>query len=149
MEADRPQRRTRWSTVLLLVIAVGFMAAITLLPIGWQLNRFVVWIYYEGLHINNWPNNEWITLELIAHLLNVVMTIPIGLLARLALPRWPWWVVPLVVLVLSAGVETAQWLLPLAREAQVMDVVTNTVGGVIGSFSAERIVRHHHRVRVR
>ena len=97
------------------------MAAITLLPIGWQLNRLVVWIYYDGLHIYEWPNNGWITLGLVAAALNVLLTIPIGLLGRLALPSWPWWVVPIAVALLSGGIELAQWMLPLAREGRVLD----------------------------
>lgn len=120
--------------MLPLATALGFMAAITLLPIGWQLNRFVVWVYFNVLHIYAWPRSDWITLELLADALNVVLTIPIGLLARLALPRWPWWVTVVGVLLISAAVETAQWQLPLGREGTITDVITNTLGGLIGAL---------------
>ncbi|MGD8215860.1 VanZ family protein [Aestuariimicrobium sp. Y1814] len=122
---------------------MSLLGAITLLPIGWQLNRFVVWVYYQGLHIYAWPRNEWITLGLLAHALNVLLTVPLGLLARLGLPRLPWWTIPLGVLVLSASIELAQWLLPLGREGTVADVLTNTLGGLVGALLGQWWLSRH------
>lgn len=130
MTTERPRRS--WHTALLLGLAVAFMAAVTMLPIGWQLNRFVVWIYYDGLKLYATPFRG-VSLETLAAFLNVILTVPLGLFAKLALPRVPWWVIGLGVLVLSAGIELAQWQLPLGREGTVSDVVTNTIGGALGA----------------
>ena len=64
--------------------------------------------------------------------LNVVLFVPLALLAALAMPRHPWanWVV--YAFVASVGVEFAQGLILPARSAQYVDVVANTLGALCG-----------------
>lgn len=123
-------RRISWPLLALSLLGV---AALTLLPIGWQLNRFVVWLYYSGLQLWRFPVLRHISMETLADLLNVALMVPIGLASALALPKNRWWHIGLGTLILSSSVEAMQAILPLGREASVIDVLTNTAGGVIGA----------------
>ena len=51
------------------------------------MNRFVVWLYYDGLHLYASPLTAWLYFDQLSFLLNVLLTVPIGLLARFAFPR--------------------------------------------------------------
>ncbi|MGA4507747.1 VanZ family protein [Propionibacteriaceae bacterium G1746] len=142
--------RSRTTAAVLLVACAAGALALTLLPIGWQLNRFVVWVYYEGLRIYSWPNNEWITLGVVAAALNVALTVPLAICAAIALPRVPWWVIGIAATVLGGAVELAQLYFPLDRSAQVVDVITNGLGGFIGAglVAATRWWRHRRAAPV-
>lgn len=113
----RESGTSTWPFLLGLIALLALMAALTLLPIGWKMNRFVVWLYYDGLHLYASPLTAWLYFDQSSFLLNVLLTVPIGLLARFAFPRLAWWVVGLAVLVLSGCVEVAQLVLPLGRWA--------------------------------
>lgn len=68
--------------------------------------------------------------------LNVVLFLPFGVLQPLCdrcrgrRPRF--WRCLLLALALSAGVELVQPLLHVFRRADITDVITNTIGGVLG-----------------
>lgn len=68
--------------------------------------------------------------------LNVVLFLPFGVLQPLCdrcrgrRPRF--WRCLLLALALSAGVELVQPLLHVSRRADITDVITNTIGGVLG-----------------
>lgn len=139
--ATEPTSRVRWGWLLLLIVALGLMLALTVVAAGWTMNRLVVWLYYDGLHLYASPLTSWLYFDQLAFLLNVLLTIPVGLLGRLAFRRLPWWVAGLAVLVLSGCVEVAQLVLPLGREATWGDVVSNTIGGFAGALIGHWWVR--------
>lgn len=68
--------------------------------------------------------------------LNVVLFLPFGVLQPLCdrcrgrRPRF--WRCLLLALALSAGIEVVQPLLHVFRRADITDVITNTIGGVLG-----------------
>ena len=68
--------------------------------------------------------------------LNVVLFLPFGVLQPLCdrcrgrRPRF--WRCLLLALALSAGIELVQPLLHVFRRADITDVITNTIGGVLG-----------------
>lgn len=64
-------------------------------------------------------------------LLNVVMTVPFGLLYPMVRKR-RFFATALATLALSFAIELIQPLLPTARTADITDVICNTAGGVIG-----------------
>ena len=68
------------------------------------------------------------TIEMAA---NVLLFVPVALLFAGAAPRLPGVVVWLICTAASAGVETAQLVLP-GREPTVRDVVLNSAGAAIG-----------------
>lgn len=63
--------------------------------------------------------------------LNVVMTIPFGLLYP-PLRKRGFFATAAATLVLSLTIELVQPLLPTARTADITDVICNTAGGIIG-----------------
>jgi len=68
--------------------------------------------------------------------LNAAMFVPMTLLVALTFPRHPWanWVV--YAFVLSGAVELYQGLYLPPRSAQFVDVVSNTLGGLVGAVLA-------------
>ena len=63
--------------------------------------------------------------------LNVVMTIPFGLLYP-PLRKRGFFATAAATLVLSLTIELVQPLLPTARTADITDVICNTAGGIVG-----------------
>ncbi|WP_053334303.1 VanZ family protein [Gemmatimonas phototrophica] len=62
---------------------------------------------------------------------NVVLFVPLGI--ALALRGWRWWRVALAALIGSVFVESMQAIgLPPGRSAAVADLITNTLGGLLG-----------------
>lgn len=129
---DVPLRRSGGQVVaavlLLLTLVVG--AALVLLPIGWQLNRFVVRLYYFNLET---LGIRGISLDGYAFLLNVALFfVPTTLLA-IVWPRVHRWVWPVLGLGVSLTIEAAQWRF-LPREAGWDDVLANTLGALLGAI---------------
>jgi len=65
---------------------------------------------------------------------NIVMFVPVGVLIALLLPRWEWWLVPIIGLALSLATEFGQAMLLPQRFATPLDVLANTVGATIGAL---------------
>jgi glycopeptide antibiotics resistance protein len=66
---------------------------------------------------------------------NVLLFVPLGMALRW---RWPWLGivgVTIVAMLTSVAVETLQALLATGRWATTTDVITNTVGGLIGAIA--------------
>ncbi|WP_297742270.1 VanZ family protein [uncultured Tessaracoccus sp.] len=134
MRAPSEQTPVRWSggrvvaAVLLLMMLVAG-AALVFLPIGWQLNRFVVWLYHFNRNIFG---IRGISLDGYAFVLNVLLFFVPTVLLTVVFPRVRRWVWPLLGFCLSLGIETVQWRY-LPREAGWDDVVANTLGACLGA----------------
>lgn len=77
----------------------------------------------------------WVTWgERVQLMLNALMFAPITALASIAMPRYPWgnWVA--YAFVGSGLVEVVQAFVLAPRSAQYVDVVANTLGGLIGAL---------------
>ncbi len=74
----------------------------------------------------------WVNYQLIELLANVIMFVPWGVLGTLLLARRWWWIVPFSGLLVSATVESAQYVFLPARYASTVDIVANTAGAVLG-----------------
>jgi glycopeptide antibiotics resistance protein len=82
-------------------------------------------------------------------LLNVLLFVPLGMLAGLARPGWSLVRWAAIGLLASLAVELVQaWLLP-ARDAEVSDLVMNTAGMVAGAWLTRSIVLHLRALRRR
>ena len=86
--------------------------------------------------------------ELIAeNLMNVVIFIPVGALAGVALRRMTWKKVLMIGLCLSVGIEVLQFVF-MKGFSEVDDVMHNTIGCLIGyglyAFFSERTIRIAH-----
>lgn len=122
-----------------LIVYLLILLALTLGPFAWALNRFTVWIYIVIFNQTRWTA---LTPELIGMALNVVLFIPIGfaLSRRLGVASAIW-----LTLAASICIELVQLIPALGREPSLGDVVTNTLGGMIGAALALIGRPHPHR----
>ncbi len=118
---------------------VAFLATVLLRPSGAQATGVVAKVAVRLVDLGV-PATLSAPVR-VEFMLNAVMFAPLTLLAALILPRHPWanWVV--YTFVGSAAVEVVQGLLLPLRSAQFVDVVANTLGGLVGSFAALILVR--------
>lgn len=71
---------------------------------------------------------------------NIVVFVPFGVFVALRFRRTPWWRFLAVTAALSLGIEVWQALSATGRSSDVTDVITNTVGGMLG-YLAIRILQ--------
>jgi glycopeptide antibiotics resistance protein len=129
------QRSRRWVIIGLIVYGIAALA-ILLLPVSYSgiINRIWSWLHAVlGVTFGS----GWI--EFAA---NIALFVPLGFLLTL-LFRHPWYGTILSV-VLSAGVEIAQIVIP-DRQPTVRDVVSNSLGAAIGALLAWIIVLRRTR----
>ena len=73
----------------------------------------------------NWASVEWVA--------NILVFIPVTLLLALLLPLRRWYLAAIAGVLLSVAIEATQhWFLP-GRDASVRDLVTNSIGSVVGA----------------
>ncbi|HEX5331218.1 MAG TPA: VanZ family protein [Cellulomonas sp.] len=116
-----------WALVAVIVLA----AVLTLSPLPLQdLASTAIDRVLDVLH--SWgvpPRVDRHVLELGA---NIVMFVPLGLLAALLLPRRRWWVALVGALLASVAVEAVQSAALPHRFGSLRDVLGNTLGAAIG-----------------
>ena len=71
--------------------------------------------------------------DVVGFSLNVALFVPGAAAAALLWRRVRWWHWVLVGFVVSAGIETMQGLFFASRDAEVRDLVSNTLGAALGS----------------
>ena len=89
------------------------------------LNRLLTWFAEH-------PSTAWITFDRVEFAANVVMFVPLGILAVLWFGVRGWWSAPLIGAIVSAAIESAQALFLTSRVPDLRDIVANTLGAVIG-----------------
>ena len=72
---------------------------------------------------------------------NVLLFVPVGVIGAVLLARWPWWAWLLVGLALSGAIELTQGLFLPHRHGDIIDVVTNTAGVLLGVWAVKRFTR--------
>jgi len=128
-------RLTTWSRrAVALVVATVVIVAVLLLWPAHVDDWFVTWVGNLPL---DWRLRTAIY-DGAQALANVVLFIPIGLLASWWLPRW--WMAIVLGFVVSSGFELVQALLP-GRTSDLWDVTWNTVGGAVGAVLGLRYAR--------
>lgn len=141
------QRSSVWGRAKrhpLLIIALSAwllgVVAVVFLPVGWELNRFVVQLYYFGrtLGVPRFIGLDWYDVGL-----NMLLFAVPTALAALVWPRARRWVWILAVLAASSAIELVQYA-ALPRDASVWDVIANTAGAglaVLLVILGERAIR--------
>ena len=125
----REPRPSRCLLLIALAISLIGAAAIVFLPIGWPLNRFIVWLYYTGRGMGI---PSFVTIEVYDTALNLLLfALPVALAAAVW-PRVPWWLWALIALIASAAVELVQFA-ALPRDASAADVLADTLGAMLGA----------------
>lgn len=127
----RPRTVTR---VVALVLGIPFLIALALLTL-WPapversapvLLDAVLSVLREGL---SWT---WLGFDQLEVISNVLVFVPLGILAFLLLPRRAWPLSLLVGPLLSVAIETVQWRALPERAATLADVVANSAGATMG-----------------
>lgn len=78
---------------------------------------------------------------------NVALFVPVGAALAWWRPRLSVWAVGAVGCVLSIGVELTQWAIATHRHPLVIDVITNTLGALIGAVLVRTATRAWRRRR--
>lgn len=125
-----PRRFTRaWAITLGVPFLIG-LAALTLTPSKVEESMpNLLDLVLATAHRLGWEWLDFTRLEIIA---NVLVFVPVGILAFLLLPRRIWFLAVLVGPLLSAMIEIAQRVALPHRAATVNDVVANSTGAIIG-----------------
>jgi glycopeptide antibiotics resistance protein len=132
---------------LALVVAASLygavLVAVTLFPFRVALGRFANPIpWYDKINLV-----PIVTIDPLGFGLNILMTVPLGLLVPLLVRIRTVGVAALVGLAVSATIEIIQGVGKLAlsgvRTADVNDVIANTLGTVLGWLLLQRLTRSH------
>ncbi|MET0591018.1 MAG: VanZ family protein, partial [Naasia sp.] len=113
---------------------LGFVAWFTLspqLPIGDGTDG-LVWAILDVL--DRLPGTRWIDYADVEFGANIAMFAPIGMFFVLLFGRGRWWLAMLLPFILSCAIELAQLLVFTTRVADLRDVLSNTVGAVVGAL---------------
>ena len=129
-----PRRLTRGIAIALGIPFFAGLALLTLTPARVEETMpNLLDLVLSAAHRLGWESLDFTRLEIIA---NVLVFVPVGILAFVLVPRRFW---PLAVILgpaLSLAIEIAQRLALPHRAATVTDVIANSGGALIGVFIA-------------
>lgn len=120
-----------------LAVATPLALLITLWPTHLLLRakprvvRGIEWLHAQEMF-------EWLYWTRLEVLANVAMLVPVALLLTFVLGWRRWWIAVVACAAASVGVEVVQHFLP-NRVSSAMDVVANSLGGLIGALLAVAI----------
>jgi glycopeptide antibiotics resistance protein len=114
------------------LLYLGLVGWVTLTPQAASRNG-VLWQVEDFL--DSVPLLDRVSVDQLEFAANVAMFIPFGIFFVLLLGRRRWWVAVLMGMVLTVGIEFAQQFIPY-RVSDVRDLVSNTMGTVIGTLLA-------------
>ena len=126
-------RQTLAGTVLVLCLALVMLATMWPTPLDQGYATSIDRVL-QVLHRNGVP--EWFGYTKLEFSANVLMFVPIGFLLTMILPMRVWWLALVVGCGLSISIELIQGAVLTARFATVSDVVSNSIGTVVGAFLA-------------
>ncbi|WP_311379692.1 VanZ family protein [Arthrobacter sp. ISL-48] len=98
-------------------------------PIQGELARILRFFHAHGIP-------AWFDYKFVEASANVVLFVPLGVVASLAFAEKRWWQIGAFGLIVSGCIELGQLLFLHDRFASPQDVVTNTSGAVIGALLA-------------
>lgn len=124
-----------WCAALVLAPYLAFVLYVTLRPAPIDVSfRHDLDRLLEELHERSLP--RMVTYNFIEFTGNIALFIPLGFIISLLLPRRIWWLVLIIGPLLSIAIELTQFALLPARYATVADVMSNSIGIVIGAVAA-------------
>jgi glycopeptide antibiotics resistance protein len=130
-------------------------SAVALVTIGVIITVITMWPWPPAADGQSWLREylrqahanglaRWVTFGRIEFGSNILMFVPIGMFGAFALPRRRWLIVP-AAMVASAGIETLQAMALPLRYATFRDVISNTLGALLGFLLATALVAYVHR----
>ena len=117
---------------------VGFWPTPVDKPIQGTLSAFFIYIHNHGFP-------AWLDYQVVESTANVAMFIPLGLLIALALSQKAWWLQAGFGALVSTCLELGQMLFLTARYPSLVDVVTNSLGCLIGIVLCRMATGKEHR----
>ncbi|MFF7293135.1 VanZ family protein [Microbacterium sp. NPDC008134] len=125
-----PRRGTRaWALGLGIPFLAG-LVALTLTPSRVEQRMpNLLDVILSTVHRLGWASLDFTRLEILA---NVLVFVPVGILAFVLLPRPAWGLAFLVGPAISIGIEVFQRIALPHRAATVSDVIANSTGSTIG-----------------
>ncbi|WP_051973314.1 VanZ family protein [Cryobacterium sp. MLB-32] len=145
MDAIRFRRHTALYRAAI-VVTVGYLLALALIafwptPVDKEAHVPLVsllgWLQGHGA-----PG--WLTYTFVEFSANIVLFVPVGLLAVILLGARRWWCAIVVGFVASCGIELGQLLFLPARYATSGDVIANTLGAALGTVLALALIALVH-----
>jgi VanZ family protein len=129
-----PRRRTRTVALILGIPFLAGLALLTLTPsrVEERMPNLLDAVL-RGIHRLGWESLDFTKLEILA---NVLVFIPVGILAFVLLPRRAWPVSLLIGPGISLTIELAQRFALPHRAATVNDVLANSTGAILGVLVA-------------
>lgn len=135
-EGPLASRFRRRLTITLFVIYSAFVALVTLSPelpgdgfIKRNVQRALDALHKRGLF-------EFVEMAEVEFMANVLMFIPLGIFVALLISRRHWWLLFFMGTAISGVIELAQMLFLSERTPDVRDLVSNTIGFLIGAVGA-------------
>jgi glycopeptide antibiotics resistance protein len=126
-------RRRRIARITTLVIGIPFLALIGFLALTprrvEQSIPNVLDLVLGAVHRLGWTSLDFTTLEVAA---NVLVFIPVGIVAYVFLPRRARWLALAVGPAASIAIELTQLLALPNRDPSINDVIANSIGATIG-----------------
>ncbi|MGN7947437.1 VanZ family protein [Microbacterium sp. 22215] len=129
-----PRRLTRGIALGLGIPFLAGLALLTLTPARVEETMpNLLDLVLSAAHRLGWESLDFTRLEIIA---NVLVFVPVGIVAFVLVPRRLWMLAVIAGPVLSFTIEIAQRLALPHRAATITDVVANSGGALIGVFIA-------------
>jgi VanZ family protein len=131
--------RRFWHTILIAMLVplavIAFWPSPVDAPVQGQLARVLGFLHAHGMP-------PWFNYKFVEAAANVLLFIPLGIVAALAFAEKRWWHIGVFGLAVSGCVELGQFLFLHNRFASFLDIVTNTGGAVIGALIAVAALKH-------
>ena len=131
-------RRGLWLTLLAAVVILLALIGFWPSPVDAPAQGYIA-AALRKLHAHGVP--RWFDYSFIERSANVMLFIPLGIAAALALPHKKWWQIAALGLLVSACMELGQWIFLPQRYPSLTDLVTNTSGAVIGALIVAALTR--------
>ena len=126
-------RRRRIVRIVVLAVGIPFLAVIGVLALAprrvEQSIPNVLDLTLDLAHRLGWSSLDFATLEVVA---NVLVFIPLGIVAYVFLPRRLRWLALLIGPAVSLAIEVTQLLALPNRDPSLHDVIANSIGATIG-----------------
>lgn len=126
-------RLRRRITGILLAVYIAFVCVITLSPrmpgasaVNGFVRRALAELHERGIAL-------WLDYLAVEFIGNILMFVPLGFLTALALNRRRWWMLLVAGTAFSGAIELMQHFFLSARYSDPRDIVSNTIGFLIGA----------------
>lgn len=130
-----PSRARIWLAAVLLAASLGVVLTVTMwpTPVDKNYNGTITKLLAQ-MQQNGLP--QWFGYNHLEFSANIAMFVPLGFLVALLLAQRLWWLALIICPLFSVSIEITQALFLSARYATVSDVVSNSMGAVIGILIA-------------